>query len=421
MRKDLPRLRSPDGQLASGLQSALDQLGHRQRVLVLPPDFTRYDSQAGKLTCMCHAYFGARLVDVMPALGTHEPMDDKQLETMFPGLPKSLIRVHRWRDDIVSLGEVSSEFVKQVTGGRVEQPWPLQINKLVVHGGHDLILSVGQVVPHEVMGMANHNKNVFIGTGGARCINDSHFISACCGVENVLGRADAPIRQILNEAERQFCSSLPLVYVLTVIGTTPDGGTVVRGLFIGDDQECFRQASLLAAEVNFTVLDKPADRMVAYLDPDEFHTTWLGNKSIYRTRMAIADDGELIVLAPGVRAFGEDPENDRLIRKFGYRTTPEVLQLVREHDELQANLGVPAHLMHSSPEDRFRVTYCAGGLSQEEVEAVGFQYGQITSYLDRYRPLQRNEGWHTDSDGEPYYFIRKPALGLWSSHSVVAT
>ncbi len=290
--------------LRSALVSALDQLGTRDKVLVLPPDFTRFHSQAGPLTCMAHDYYGDSLVDVMPALGTHVPMTDEQLDRMFPGLPKDLVRPHRWRDDVVTVGEVPAGFVSDVTDGIYEKPWPAQMNKLVWEGGHDLILSIGQVVPHEVIGMANYNKNVFVGTGGAAGINESHFIGAAYGMERMMGRADTPLRRILNYAQDNFCQKLPLVYVQTVIGPDDDGKLVTRGVFIGDDVECFEKACELSVAVNFNQLDEEPDKIVVYLDPDEFHSTWLGNKAIYRTRMAIADEGELVILAPAVKMFG---------------------------------------------------------------------------------------------------------------------
>ena len=295
-----------DGQLCEALTSCFQRLGPRQRVLAIPPDFTRFNSRAGLLTCLTHDYYGDRLVDVMPALGTHFPMPDWQLNRMFPGVPKSLFREHRWRDDVVTIGEVPAEFVSAVTDGIWTRPWPAQLNRLVWQGGHDLILSIGQVVPHEVIGMANYNKNLFVGTGGAEGINESHFIGAAYGMERMMGRADTPLRRILNYAQDHFCGHLPLVFVLTVVGVKPRGGLVTRGLFIGDDHECFARAAALAVEVNFSVLREPLQRVVVYLDPEEFHSTWLGNKAIYRTRMAIADGGSLVVLAPGVKTFGEE-------------------------------------------------------------------------------------------------------------------
>ncbi len=401
--------------LKAGLFDALQKLQPREKVLALPPDFTRLYSMAGPLTCMVHEYLGPRLVDVMPALGTHVPMTDEQLRRMFPSVPKDLIREHDWRNDVVTIGEVPAEFVAEATEGLCEKPWPVQLNRLVCQGGHDLILSIGQVVPHEVIGMANYNKNVFVGTGGAVSINESHFIGAAYGMERMMGRADTPLRRILNYAQDHLCRDLPLVYVLTVIGPRDDGSLAVRGLFIGDDVDCFEQAAALSLEVNFTVLDEPPDTMVVYLDPEEFHSTWLGNKSIYRTRMAIADGGELIVLAPEVSTFGEDPEIDRLIRKYGYRTTPEIMRFVEQQDDLAANLSAAAHLIHGSSEGRFRITYCPGNLSREEIEGVGYQYADLAVMQAKYDPARLSEGWNDMPDGRRIYYISNPALGLWAS------
>jgi nickel-dependent lactate racemase len=412
-----PTTELSEAQLQEGLRDCFERLGPRQRVLALPPDFTRYYSRGGLLTCLVHQYFGEALTDVMPALGTHVAMPDWQLEKMFPGLPKSLIRVHRWRDDVRTVGEVPAEFVAQVTEGLWTQAWPAQLNKLIWEGGHDLILSIGQVVPHEVIGMANYNKNIFVGTGGSRGINESHFIGAAYGMERMMGRADTPLRRILNYAQEHFCRHLPLVFVLTVIGTNPQGELVTRGLYIGDDDECFAQAAELSVQVNFAILPEELDKVVVYLDPEEFHSTWLGNKAIYRTRMAIADKGELIVLAPGVGMFGEDAEIDRLIRKYGYRTTPEIMQFLRDNEDLRNNLSAAAHLIHGSSENRFQVTYCPGHLSREEIEGVGYCYAPLATMLARYDPRQLQDGWNTLADGERLFFIRNPALGLWAHAS----
>lgn len=402
------------GELKGALEESLAKLGPRNRVLAIPPDFTRLNSMAGPITCMVHELYGPRLVDVMPALGTHVPMADWQLDRMFPTVPRELIRAHDWRNDVVTVGEVPAEFVEEATEGVYRKAWPAQLNRLVWEGGHDLILSIGQVVPHEVIGMANYNKNLFVGTGGALGINESHFIGAAYGMERMMGRADTPLRRILNYAQEHFCRHLPLLFVLTVIGPRPDGSLAMRGLYIGDDVECFQLAAALSVEVNFTILDEAPKKMVVYLDPEEFHSTWLGNKAIYRTRMAIADDGDLIVLAPAVKSFGEDPEIDRLIRKYGYCNTPAVMRFVRETDDLPTNLSAAAHLIHGSSEGRFRITYCPGKLTCAEIEKAGYGYGELRSMLERYDPCVLKDGWNTLSDGERIYYISNPALGLWA-------
>ncbi|MEM9587711.1 MAG: D-mannonate epimerase [Planctomycetota bacterium] len=404
--------------LHDALQQTFAALGPKNRVLLLPPDATRYFSRAGELTVHCHDLLGDAVTDIMPALGTHSPMPPHQLDHMFPGVPHELFRPHRWRDDVVTLGEVPAEYVSDVTGGIYTNAWPAQVNRLLRDGGHDLILSLGQVVPHEVIGMANYNKNVFVGTGGATGINESHFLSAVYGIEQTLGRANTPLRQILNYAQDHFCQALPLLYALTVVQRMKDGTMHTRGLFIGDDHETFFQAAELSRQVNITYLDRPPQHVVTYLDPSEFKSTWLGNKSIYRTRLAIQTGGRLTVLGPAVEEFGEDAEIDRLIRRYGYRTKERVLEMVAQNEDLAANPSAAAHLIHGSPEDRFEVVYAAGKLTADEVASVGYTPGDLNTLQKRYDVEKLDDGWHTDEDGSEFYFIQNPALGLWEADLV---
>lgn len=400
--------------LRAGLFAALDKLGPRKRVLVIPPDFTRYHSHAGLLTTFAYEYFRERLTDVLPALGTHSAMTPRQIAEMFAGVPADLFRVHNWRTGITTVGEVPGEFVKRVSGGAVDFSWPAQVANLIWTGGHDLILSVGQVVPHEVIGMANYNKNIFVGCGGAEGINKSHFVGAAYGMERMMGRADTPVRRILNYASEHFTGHLPIVYVHTVVGRGADGRLHVRGLFISDDASGFDKAASLSLQVNFEMLQEPLRKVVVYLDPSEFKSTWLGNKSIYRTRMAMADGGELIVLAPGLKEFGEDAEIDRLIRKYGYRGTPATLAAVKANPELSNNLSAAAHLIHGSSEGRFRIIYCPGNLTRQEIESVNFDYADLNQMTRRYDPGRLKDGWNTLGDGERIFYISNPALGLWA-------
>ena len=391
----------------------LAKLGERRSVLAVPPDQTRAASRAGDLTRWTYEYYGDRLSAVLPALGTHTPMSAEQLTRMFGDLPQSLARVHNWRTDIETLGEVPKEFIEEQSEGNLHYSWPAQVNRLISQGNHDLILSIGQVVPHEVIGMANYNKNILIGTGGREGINRSHYLGAVYGMERIMGRAENPVRSVLNYASDHFLKHLPIVYVLTVIGRNQTGQNVVRGLFIGDDAECFQRAAELSLEVNFEMLAKPITKAVVYLEPHEFHSTWLGNKAIYRTRMALADDAELIVLAPGVHEFGEDHSIDALIRKYGYRGTPATLAAVEENADLASDLSAAAHLIHGSSEGRFRITWCPGHLTREEVEGVGFGFGDLASMLRTYNPEHLQHGYNT-VDGEEIFYIANPGLGLWA-------
>ena len=400
-------------QLNDLLVEGLAKLGPRNNVLAVPPDQTRGHSHAGELTGYAWKYYGDRLKAVLPALGTHSAMRPEQIKNMFGEVPQELFRVHNWRTDIETVGEVPSEYIREQSEGKLSYAWPAQVNKLISRGGFDLILSIGQVVPHEVIGMANYTKNILVGTGGREGINRSHYLGAVYGMERIMGRAQNPVRNVLNYASDHFLQHLPIVYVLTVVGSRAGGGLAVRGLFIGDDAECFNRAAELSLKVNFTMLDEPIQKAVVYLDPQEFHSTWLGNKAIYRTRMALADGAELIILGPGVKEFGEDKTIDKLIRKYGYNGTPATLKAVSADAELANDLSAAAHLIHGSSEGRFKITWCPGNLSKAEVEGAGFSYGDLDAMLTRFDPKKLKDG-PNQVDGESIFFISNPGLGLWA-------
>ena len=405
---------TPD-EVRAALAQVFDAMGEKRRVLAIPPDFTRANSYAGPITEMVYDYFGDRLTDIMPALGTHTPMTEEQLDAMFGHVPHSLFRVHDWRNDVVTVGEVPASYIHEVSEGRLDYSLKAQVNKLLLDPSFDLILSIGQVVPHEVIGMANYTKNIFVGVGGSEGINKSHFIGATYGMERIMGRADSPVRAVLEYARQHFIKHLPIVYVQTVLAKNEATGKMdLKGLFIGDDFECFRKASELSLQTNFIMVDRQIRKCIVWLDPEEFKSTWLGNKAVYRTRMAIADGGELIVLAPALREFGEDKTIDALIRKYGYKGTTHTLKCTNENKDLQDNLGASAHLIHGSSEGRFTITYCPGPeMSRAEIEGVGFNYADLEETMKRYRVSELKDGWNT-VDGEEVYYISNPALGLWA-------
>ena len=405
---------TPD-QVRDALFSVFEAMGPKKRVMAIPPDYTRLNSFAGPITDMVYEYYGDKLTDVMPALGTHTPMTDAQIADMFPGTPRSLFRDHDWRNDVRTIGVVPSSYVREVSEGKLDYEMNAQVNKLLLDDSFDLILSIGQVVPHEVIGMANYTKNIFVGVGGSDFINKSHYIGACYGMERIMGRAKSPVRDVFEYAKVHYAQNIPIVYVLTVRAKDEQSGEMVtRGLFVGDDFECFQKAADLSLETNFIMVDHQIKKCIVYLDPTEFKSTCLGNKSVYRTRMAIADGGELIVLAPALKEFGEDKTIDGLIRKYGYKGTPHTIECTNANKDLQDNLGASAHLIHGSSEGRFKITYCPGpAMSREEIEMVGFSYGSLEETMKKYDVDNLKDGWNT-VNGEEVYYISNPALGLWA-------
>lgn len=386
-----------------------------KKVLLIPPDFTRMHSGAGRITAIyyellkdsCH-------IDIMPALGTHEPMTSAEIAEFFGGgIPQEAFLVHNWRTDVVKIGQVPAGYVNEVSEGLISDPIDVEVNRRIIDKSYDLIISIGQVVPHEVVGMANYSKNIFVGCGGSNMINQSHMLGAFYGLERIMGRDHSPVRKVFDYAQENFINNIPLMYVLTVT-TQFEGKAAIHGLYAGRSRKIFEEAVKLSQEKNIIFMEKPFKKVVVYLDEREFKSTWLGNKAVYRTRMAIGDNGELIVIAPGVRKFGEDDGNDELIRKYGYAGRENVLELCKQNEDLKNNLSVAAHLIHGSSDGRFSITYAPGKLTRDEVESVNFKYAPLDMTIKRYEPKQLKDGFNTLENGEEIFYISNPALGLWA-------
>ncbi|HRU32833.1 MAG TPA: lactate racemase domain-containing protein [bacterium] len=405
-----------EGDLIEALEASLEDYRPLKRVLLLPPDITRKYSFAGRITALYYNLLKSSChIDIMPALGTHMKMSKEEINEMFgSSIPEDRFIAHNWRNDVVKIGEIPGDFVNGVSEGIIDEPIEVEINRRLLDKDYDLIISIGQVVPHEVSGMANYTKNIFVGCGGKRTIDKTHLLGAFYGLERILGRIDSPVRKVFDYGEENFLKNIPILYVLTVT-TQIDNSSTLWGLFIGRDRKIFEEASELSWEKNITFVERPIKKIVTFLEEREFKSTWLGNKSVYRTRLAIDSGGELIIIAPGVRQFGEDRENDRLIRKYGYAGRDRVIELFRENRDLRENQSVVAHLIHGSSDGKFTITYAVKHLTQEEVEGVNYRYMPLEEAYNKYKPEGAKEGFNITEEGEEFFFIRNPALGLWIS------
>ncbi len=382
-----------------------------RRVLLIPPDHTRLHSTAGIITQILYkAYYNLGVVaDVMPAVGTHMQMSAEERREMFGDIPAKRFLEHDWRSDCVTVGCVPGEYVSEISDGLMSEDVPVELDERIVCGDYARIYSIGQVVPHEVAGMANHAKNLFVGCGGRGFIGATHLLGAVYGMERIIGRADTPPRRLFDYAAG-LISGLPVTYIQTVVAAG-NGEPQLKGVFLGEGREPFERAAQLSRSENIVRTGNRFARVVARLDPNEFRSTWVGNKAIYRTRMMIAEGGELIILAPGVESFGESPELDAQIRRFGYCGRERVLKLLASGEELSPMTA--AHLIHGSSEGRFRIVYCTEKLGETEVRAAGFDWMPYREALRLYGRL--HEGVNLCSDGVECYFTGAPALGLWSA------
>lgn len=397
------------------IDSMLSKLGKLDRILLLPPDFTRYHSYAGEIVCLLYEKLKNRgHVEIMPAVGTHTAMSGEEISLMFPGIPHEHFKRHDWQKDVIVMGTIPSGTTSELTGGLVDWPINCEINRLLVEGNWDQIISVGQLVPHELIGIANHNKNILVGTGGKDIIGKTHMIGALYGTEKMMGHISSPVRKVLNYMSRNFIRHLPVSYIMTVRGTHTDDQIVTRGIFAGNDEECYLQGAKLCQQVNISLLNKEFKKVVAYLDPEEFKSVWVGNKALLRTQMCIADGGELVILCAGIQSFGENAFTDSFIRKYGYRDPDVLLQMARDSGQLMEYMVPLSQMVISHTNNRFKVTYAAKKITRQEIESVFCNYADYDVVVKKYDPLKMKEGENIMPDGEEVFYVSKPAQGLWA-------
>lgn len=412
---EIPRGRMEELVLQSAEQ-CLERINNNpRRVLLLPPDITRAHSGAGWITNRLYHFFD-RMADVyvMPTLGQHVPHTPEQNQWMFGDIPESKILIHDWINDCKRIGVIPADYVEEISGGAADWEIPISINRHVLEGEWDIILNIGHVVPHEVLGFANHNKNYFIGLGSKETICTSHMAAACYGIENNLGSLVTPLRHCYNKAESEYLSHLPDAYIQVVMKYNDQGRLVHSGYYCGDDLDTYLLAAKQSGSENITVVP-PLKKVVAVMQGDEFFSTWVANKAVYRTRKAMADGGELIIIGPGLKRFGEQDEVDTIIRKYGYAGTERILEQWKKQDDLQDLTHATAHLIHGSSEGRFKITYAPKYLNKEEIESVHYQYLDYDSAVELYPPDKLTNGFNRMSNGEEVYFISTPSAGLWTT------
>ncbi len=413
-----------DKEISNYLNQIVDEIKEGVNLLIIPPDYTRKYSGSGEIVAELYELLKnkAANIDILIASGTHDPMSEEMLAEMFgKNIESENFHAHNWREDTKEIAVLPAELLQDLSNGLINEAIPLKINKMIVDSQYDLVLSVGQVLPHEVVGMANYTKNIVVGCGGKEIINKSHYLGALAGIENILGRDYSPVRRLYDYAEENFLQDIPLKYILTVCSTEQDSEsshTKIKGLFYGRNRNTFEKAVELSQQENIKVLEHKYDKIIVYLDPNEFKSTWLGNKAVYRTRLAIADGGKLMIAASGINKFGEDKEIDKLIRKYGYLKSEDISKLVKSNEDLRDNLSAAAHLMHGSSEGRFEIYLAAPNLSRAEVEKVNYNYLELEELKDKYNLEELKTGHNNvniDGIEEEIYFIDNPATGLWKA------
>jgi len=369
--------------LTAIVQQALDVIQPRERVLAIIPDKTR-DDNTDILFPVANEFLARRGVasfDVLVAQGTHPPMSESQkLSKIGSANFSGHLYNHRWNepDELITLGELSAETVRELTGGLIDRAVPVSINKLLAPGIYDTVLVFGGTVPHEVAGFAGGAKYFFPGVAGPELTHTTHWLGALAGIENIIARVDTPTRRLIEAAADLI--SARIISLNTVVSRETDGELVTYALFAGEIREAFRRAAEVSRDVHICYTGRKYKRVIALLDP-HYDELWVGGKASYKLGAIIEEGGDLIIYAPHLTKISET--HGTLIEKYGYAPLESVRDMLGVSQELRENLCIAAHLAHvayagrldaeGKMVPRYKITM-ASGLDEETCRRVNLGY-----------------------------------------------
>lgn len=369
--------------LTAIIQQALDVIQPGERVLAVIPDKTR-DDNTHQLFPVANEFLNKRGVasfDALVAQGTHPPMSQSQKLSKI-GLANFSGQIfdHRWdeADELINLGELSSETVHELTGGLIDQAVPVSINKLLAPRIYDTVLVFGATVPHEVAGFAGGAKYFFPGVAGPELTHTTHWLGALAGIENIIASVETPTRLLIEAATELITARI--ISLNTVVSRELDGELVTYALFTGEIREAFRRAAEVSRQVHIRYTGRKYKKVIALLDP-HYDELWVGGKASYKLGAIVEEGGELIIYAPQLTKISET--HGALIEKYGYAPLEVVRDMLGVSQELRENLCIAAHLAHvayagrrdehGKVVPRYKITM-ASGLDEETCRRVNLGY-----------------------------------------------
>lgn len=331
------------------------------RVVVLVPDGTR-SIPLGRLFAQVHDALIGRVasLDVLIALGTHQPMPPEAIERRFDlpadgwaaRYPGVAVHNHAWHDpsSFTDLGEIPAAEVAAASAGLLSEPIRVRVNRLVAEA--DACLVLGPVFPHESVGFSGGDKYFFPGVSGPEVIDAFHWLGALIGTMDIIGKPGlTPVRAVIQAAaERIPARRLAVAVVVSPAGSSgPDGE--VLGTYVGTTTEAWQAAAEHSAQVHVRYLDRPYRRVVSVMPP-MYEDLWTAGKGMYKVEPVVADGGEVIVYAPHVSTFSVT--HDPMIRRVGYHCRDFLLA----HADRLA--GIPRTVLAHSIHVRGAGTYADG-------------------------------------------------------------
>jgi nickel-dependent lactate racemase len=393
-------------------------LYENRRVLVLTPDGTR-SCPLSMLVRLLRETIGGRAagLDFMVALGTHPIMAEEEILNLYGISPaerkglfiRSTFSCHRWDlpETFRRVGELSEEEVATISGGLLRERVPIDINKSIFD--YDLILILGPVFPHEVVGFSGGAKYLFPGISGGEFLHFFHWLAALITCRNIIGRKETPVRRVIHRALEAI--DLPIHCLAMVV----DQEAQLRGLFAGDVREAWSAAADLSAKIHIVEKKRPF-RIVLGRAPEMYDEIWTAGKVVYKLEQVVAPGGTLIVFAPHIheisRTWGDQ------IEKIGYHVRDYFLA----QPEAFCNIprGVLAHATHvcgtgcyqSGVETPDIHVVLATAIPKEKCRRIGLGYLDPASVrTDDYRDREGESILFVDHAGETLYRLEAGASG----------
>lgn len=378
-REQAPGERSPLEEIVAeglanpiGLKPLRDLVGRGRRVVLLSDDNTRNTPVRAILPGVLAELRAGGLRDtdltILVALGTHRLMTPAELAAKFGPEVVGRFRIlqHRFADE-EQLADL----------GRTELGTDIWVNRAVLEA--DVVVGLGQVVPHRVAGYSGGSKIVQPGVCGAVTTGQTHWLSAAFWGHEILGRADNPVRREMDEVGRR-CN------LAAIVNAVLDGAGRLVHLVYGEPVAAHRKACALSRDIFGVPIPRKAPIVVTDSHPADLEL-WQGAKGYYSAELAVADGGVVILETPCPEGVAvQHPE----VTSFGYRSYAEVKALV-ETAQL-TDLTVAAHLVHVGRlvREKARGIIVSPGIGREEAERLNL--GWAPNLAEAYEQAQSMVG-----------------------------
>lgn len=332
--------RESEALIAEALQ---DSVFTGKKILLITPDLSR-SCPLPFLFRMIHSVLAPRVsqLDVMVALGTHPPLNEEQMNRLFGMTPQdrqsrfAKVRFlnHAWQDadSLLSLGTIPASDIAELTEGLFSMDVPVTINKAILD--YDILLVVGPVFPHEVVGFSGGNKYFYPGIAGKEIIDFFHWLGAVITNPKIIGTKYTPVRAVLDRAAKMIPRERR---ALALVVKEKD----LYGLYYGTPEEAWSDAADLSNSLHIIYKDHPYHTVLSCA-PEMYDELWVGAKCMYKLEPVVADGGELIIYAPHIHEIAAS--HGRIIREIGYHTRDYFL---KQWDRFKHYpWGVLAHSTH---------------------------------------------------------------------------